>query len=494
VCEDITERKLAEEALRESEEKFREIFDKVNDAIHIVEMNKNGFPGKFIDINEAACRMLQYDREKLLRHTPLELTTDYYDPPLEQIRGEIRAHGHAIFETEYKRKDGTIVPVEVNVHNTVFQGKSVGIAIVRDITERKKAEAALRESEAKYRTIIENLQGMFYRTDRDGNLTMISPRGVKLAGYDSEEEMIGLNIARDIYQNPEERKRFLAALAEKGSVDNYPLVLKDRHGTPHIVTASSHFYCDDQGNVLGVEGILHDITEQKKNEDALAFMNKKLNLMSSITRHDILNQLTALSASIQLASANVKEQRTIEYLNYAEKTIDTIQRQIVFTTEYENIGIHAPVWQQLSDTVRSAVSQLHTAGVTIEITDNPVEIYADPLLERVFFNLIHNAMQHGEKVTRVSIFSNEDNRGLVISVADNGTGILPEYKNRLFVQGSGKHRGLGLFLAKEILAMTGMTIDETGEFGNGARFEIVVPGGRYRFIEPENGRVEKTGS
>jgi signal transduction histidine kinase len=148
----------------------------------------------------------------------------------------------------------------------------------------------------------------------------------------------------------------------------------------------------------------------------------------------------------------------------------------------------------LSDTVRSAVSQLHTAGVTIEITDNPVEIYADPLLERVFFNLIHNAMQHGEKVTRVSIFSNEDNRGLVISVADNGTGILPEYKNRLFVQGSGKHRGLGLFLAKEILAMTGMTIDETGEFGNGARFEIVVPGGRYRFIEPENGRVEKTGS
>jgi signal transduction histidine kinase len=176
----------------------------------------------------------------------------------------------------------------------------------------------------------------------------------------------------------------------------------------------------------------------------------------------------------------------MEYLDYAEKTIGTIKRQIAFTTEYESIGVLAPVWQPLSDTVRSAVSQLHTTGVAIDVADNPVEIYADPLLEKVFLNLIHNALKHGGRVTRISISLNENDRGLVISVADNGTGILPENKNHLFEPGFGKHKGLGLFLAKEILVMTGMTIDETGESGKGARFEIVVPRGGYRFIETKS--------
>jgi PAS domain S-box-containing protein len=474
VCEDITEAKRSEEALAAAERLHRAILSASPVGIGYV---KN----RMLDwANEAMYRMVGYQEREIIGRSARILYPD--DSEFERAGRILYSRGDV--ETRWVRKDGTVFDCLIRVANIdpSFPDKGV-IAAMVDITEQKRVGENLRESEAKYRTIIENLQGMFYRTDRDGNLTMISPYGVKLAGYNSEEEMIGLNIARDIYQNPEERKRFLAALTEKGSVDNYPLVLKDRHGTPHFVTASSHFYYDDQGNVLGIEGILHDITEQKKTEVALAFMNKKLNLMSSITRHDILNQLTALSGSIQLASVHTKEPKTIEYLNYAEKIIETIQRQIAFTTEYEDIGIHAPVWQPVSDTVRSAVSQLHMTSVTIEVTDNPVEIYADPLLEKVFLNLIHNALQHGEKVTTIRFSSHESDRGMIIVCEDDGVGISRKEKKHLFERGFGKHTGFGLYLVREILSITGITIRETGEPGKGARFEILVPKGAYRFTD-----------
>ena len=110
---------------------------------------------------------------------------------------------------------------------------------------------------------------MFYRTDLDGNVLMISPHGAKLAGYDSPEEMIGLNTARDIYMDPDERERFVALLEEKGSVTNYITTLKTKTGRPVVVSASSQFCFDDSGKIVGVEGILHDITDLKRTEDRL---------------------------------------------------------------------------------------------------------------------------------------------------------------------------------------------------------------------------------
>ncbi|MFA4861404.1 MASE3 domain-containing protein [Methanoregula sp.] len=154
----LIQRKQVEEALRESEQKFRDIFNNTTDAIHIHEINADGTPGRFTDVNDVACRMLGYTREEMIAKTPFDITTDHHNPPLERVIEEQRMSGTARFETEHRAKDGTIIPVEVNTHIVTIQGTKVMLGVVRDITKRKKAEVLLKhyseelELEVKART------------------------------------------------------------------------------------------------------------------------------------------------------------------------------------------------------------------------------------------------------------------------------------------------------------------------------------------------------
>ena len=344
----------------------------------------------------------------------------------------------------------------------------------------------LRQSEEKYRTIIEEMQDMFYRTDLDGRITMISPAGVKLAGYDTVEELIGQN-ARDMYVDPAERDRFLFVVMEKGAVTGYPLRLRQKDGTIRYVTVSSHFIRDADGAIQGLEGIIHDITELSQAEDALRIANKKLNLLSSITRHDIRNQLTALKAFLQLNEDAIdKPAELAEYFIKEMKIADIIERHISFTRDYEDMGIKAPTWQNVGAVVNYAMAALPMRDVRVTVDRSDLEVNADALFEKVFYNLIDNALRYGGKdMSGIRISSRAGPAGsLVITFEDNGVGIEADDKAHIFTKGFGKNTGLGLFLSSEILSITGMTIAETGIPGRGARFEITVPHGCYRYAAP----------
>ena len=142
---DITERKKAEEALLASEQKFHDIFNNSTDAIHINEIGEDGLPGRFSDVNEVTCRMLGYTREEILALGPQDIATSYHDPPVEKILEDQRTKGAARFETEYRTRNGGIIPVEIITHRMILQGRPVMLEVVRDITDRKKAEALLRD-------------------------------------------------------------------------------------------------------------------------------------------------------------------------------------------------------------------------------------------------------------------------------------------------------------------------------------------------------------
>jgi signal transduction histidine kinase len=133
--------------------------------------------------------------------------------------------------------------------------------------------------------------------------------------------------------------------------------------------------------------------------------------------------------------------------------------------------------------ITKALTVLPIRDIRIVSEVNDLEVFADPLFEKVFYNLIDNALKYGgQKMTVIQISSQKSERGLVISVEDDGVGISEEDRKRLFERGYGHNTGLGLFLSREILAITGITITEVGEFGRCARFEIVVPNGGYRFV------------
>ena len=348
---DITERKKAEDALRESEEKFRGIFDTINDGIHIHEIMPDGKPGKFIAVNNAACQMLQYTREELLEHGPLDFVTEYHSRPFDDIVAELSATGHSIFETGHRRKDGTIVPVEINSHVVNLQGKKVGITVIRDITERRKTL------------------------------------------------------------------------------------------------------------------------------DAIRLANRQLTLLNGITRHDILNNVSMVRGYLKIAEMKSGDPAQAEYLRKMESAIIAIKSQIEFTKFYQDLGTHDPQWIVL-DTVmpRSHVPKT----ITLYADIRGVMLFADPMLVKVFFNLLDNSIRHGERVTEIRVSSHTSDGNLVVVWEDNGTGVAADQKERIFERGVGKNTGLGLFLVREILGLTEITITETGEPGKGARFEITVPKGSYR--------------
>jgi signal transduction histidine kinase len=229
------------------------------------------------------------------------------------------------------------------------------------------------------------------------------------------------------------------------------------------------------------EILKNDIIERGKIGKSLQQANQKLNILSSVTRHDILNKLMALLTFLDLSKEEAKKNPV--FLDYVEKELqvsEAIQRQIEFTRFYQDIGVKTPEWEDVAAVIRRAADSLKVSGIIPDVMISGLVIYADPLIEKVFYNLMENSIRHGEHITTMAFSCHETPESLVIVYTDNGVGIAAEDKERIFIRGFGKNTGLGMFLSREILGITGIVIKETGEQGTGVRFEISVPAENYR--------------
>jgi len=229
---------------------------------------------------------------------------------------------------------------------------------------------------------------------------------------------------------------------------------------------------------------------RNRQEEALKNANKKLSLLSSLTRHDVLNLLTALGGYLDLSREIADNTELISYLEKGELAIQSIKEIIEFTKEYELVGITAPVWQSVSRAFKNAriLSSIH--GITISSMTNGVWVYADPLLIRVFSNFIDNSVRHGYGVSTISLSFELTSEELTLIYEDNGIGVDWADKERIFLRGYGKHTGLGLFLTREVFAITGIRIQETGEPGKGVKFEMHIPRGNFRLLNGDEEKME----
>jgi PAS domain S-box-containing protein len=239
------------------------------------------------------------------------------------------------------------------------------------------------------------------------------------------------------------------------------------------------------GSGPGTAGYLclfRDISERKQAELALAEANKKIGLLTSITRHDLTNKLTAVHSYLELIRDLATDPLQKEYLGREELALNAMAEQIEFTREYEQLGTEVPVWQGVDAVIDRSRFQVDLRNVSLKSGNGSLEIFADPMLEKVFYNLFDNAVKYGGPgISSITISSRQTGEDLLIVVEDDGDGIAEGDKSRLFERGFGKNTGLGLFLSREILAITGIAIRETSEPARGARFEIRVPKGKFRF-------------
>ena len=265
VGRDITERKEAEELLRLSEERFAKAFHSSPAPLVISDIES----GRFIDVNARWVEMLGFAKEEQIGRTSKEVGI-WSDPAQRDTAiALIRSQGHfKELPIEFMTRDGQTRSALWSAEVISLQGREVMLSLLFDYTGRKRAEEALRESERLYRSVVDNIQDVFYRTDAAGLLVMISPSGVRLLGYDSPDEMLGLPNETFWYE-PEKRTEFLGLIRAHGRVSDYEVTLKRRAGRPVLVATSSGLYFDGQGNALGVEGIFRDIAERKRAEEAL---------------------------------------------------------------------------------------------------------------------------------------------------------------------------------------------------------------------------------
>lgn len=265
--------KQMEEALKKKEQYYRNIFD--NAPVGILKSRLSD--GLIIEVNARAAKIMGLPIADIIGKVR---TTDLYQniEQREELRSQLSQRGEVNgFEIDRTLHDGREVTFALSAK--AYPENDFMEVVVTDITEQKLAAKALRDSEEQYRKLINNSPDLIYRTDQAGNITFISKSVSALSGY-SNEEAIGLNMAREVYLHPEERDRLLVELTKNGYVQNFEAELKRKDGSTWWASTNAHFMQDADGNVLGVEGITRDITESKQIETALRESEEKFKIIA----------------------------------------------------------------------------------------------------------------------------------------------------------------------------------------------------------------------
>jgi PAS domain S-box-containing protein len=462
----------SEERIRESEVNYRELANLLPQIVFELDLGL-----RLTFANQIALKIFGLNEEGLRSGVNALRLIDpsQHERVKENIERIIR--GKQVENNEYTaiRADGTTFPVIIYSAPIFRHGHPAGFrGIGLDITERKRTEAALRESESRFRTIFDTSPAGIIVVDvQTHQIADANSKALAMIGA-SKDDVIGSVCHRFIC--PAEAGRCpVTDLGEEVNTSERVLLTCDRKALPVLKTVISAVI---GGRDVLIESFI-DISEQKRSEAGIREANRKLNLLNSITRHDIRNQLTLAQGYTDLATLCKPDPVVLDHLSRISAAIQTIQHQIDFTKAYQELGVHAPAWFSVSE----VIGRVRPETIAVRMSCDAVEIFADPMIDKVFFNLFENAAKYGELVTTVTVRCEERGDRLVITFADNGVGIPVEEKQKIFEKGYGKNTGLGLFLVREILMITGITISETGTCGMGAVFEINVPKGAFRSTE-----------
>jgi len=510
---DITESKDTEEKLNEREEKYRTIFENAGDAIAIHDLN-----GHFIEVNDIICKRLGYSREELLTMTVGDVDDPAHARNVEGRIQELIKNGHVVFETVHITRDGRKIPVEASAVIFHLGDKPFIMSIARDITERKVAEEALlknaEELHASYEELTASEEELRQNIDDLGRSEQALRENEEKFRVLSEQLILGIGIIQDgIFQyfnsgycaisgySKEEIQRWQPyEYAKTVHPDDLDFVTeqiqKKQMNSSDAVTHYSFRALNKEGAVLLLDlysrtvmyhgrpadlVMFIDITGRKVAEESLQQANKKLTLLSSLTRHDIKNQLTVLLGYLDILEQKQPDPTLTGYFQKLTTAANRISSLIQFTKEYEKIGTNVPMWQDTRTLVETAIKQAPLGQVMVKnVFPDGAEVFADPLIVKVYYNLMDNAVRYGGEITTIRFSVEEHGDDHVIVCEDDGEGVALEDKEKIFERGFGKNTGLGLALSKEILLITGITIKETGEPGKGARFEMNVPRGAWR--------------
>jgi len=486
-----------------AEEKYRSIFDNAVEGIF-----QSTPEGRFITVNPAMARILAYDLPEELIQTVTDVSRQLYVNPEDRLKSqEIEVCNGVLqdFVFEARRKDGEKIWLSLN-RRTMRDENGVELfreGTVQDVTERKRAEAALRESEERYRDLVENAHDIIYSHDLEGNYTSMNKAGEEITGYTLEEALklkMSDTVAPECLPKVQQMmKRKLAG--ERVTAYDIEIIAKDGRRVPVEVNTK---YVYQNGVAAGVQGIARDVTERKQLEDQLRQSQKMeaIGQLAGGVAHDFNNLLTAINGYSSLALQRINPENPIKsYLEEIKKAGDraaNLTRQLL---AFGRKQILQPVPLNLNDIVSDMNKMLRRLiGEDIDLTAtlNPKlkAIKADPgQIEQVLVNLVVNArdaMPSGGHLTIETMTVELDSeytgkrlgvvpgRYVMLAVSDTGTGMNEETKARIFdpfftTKEKGKGTGLGLSTVYGIVKQSGGNIWVYSEEGCGTTFKVYLP-------------------
>ena len=481
--EEVAEHRRVQEELRAQEQFLDMVVENIPDMIFV----KDARDLRFVRVNRAGEELLGIRREEMVGKSD----HDFFPPTdadwfIAKDRDVLAGTGVVDIPRETIVTRGRGVRVLRTKKIPVFAPSGellylVGIS--EDITDRELAKERLLESENRYRNLYNSMMDAFVQVDMAGRILEYNRSFREMLGYSAEDlaRMTYLEIT-PVRWHAMEQALIQTQILPLGYSEVYEKEYIRRDGAHIPVELRTTLTVDEEGRPDGMWSIVRDITERKRAEERIRLANRKLALMTDVTYQDIQNKITGLRGYVELARQNTTDPRQAALVENERTLLASLHDLIRKTKDYQQMGIDQSRWIPVEKTIRMQQSLL---GLEERVTVVPrlhgLELFCDPLIERVFFNLVDNAVAHGVRATRVSFDSRETPDGLVLSCADDGIGIPVEEKGQVFERVSAGKGKFGLFFVREFLTLSGMTIEENGVPGEGARFEIRVPPGLYRF-------------
>jgi PAS domain S-box-containing protein len=481
VIVNITQTKKTEEALRDSEEKHRKLYEESLDAIFLADAET----GILIDCNRAALELVGREKSEIVGQHQRILH------PAHEIEGDsaraFKQHQKqdGVNEVQVITKTGEIKDVSIKASHVVVGGRKVLQGVFRDVTESKKVQNALIVSEEKYRETIQNANVGIVAYQPDGKITILNPTMQKMTGYTIEEIPSLSQWFEKLYPNEVERQKtkdkWFKKLTEAGEVKEGQAAIITKQGEERI-------FLFDGFRLFSGDFIAfaRDITDRKIAEEALnvvmvqlVSVNEKLGVVGSLTRHDVRNKLSAVTGYAYLLKKKYADQADIvECLGKMEQAVKDSMKIFEFAKMYEQLGIEELKHIDVEKTVNEAFTLF--SGFALKVVNDcyGLRVLADSFLRQLFYNFMDNTIKYGKKAATVRVYYETSVSGdLNLIYEDDGVGISTENKSKLFSEGfsTGGSTGFGLFLIKKMMGIYGWTITETGEVDKGVRFVIAIP-------------------
>ncbi len=483
VTRDISERIKAEQALQTSEERHRTLLKSVMDGFMVV-----GEEEQIVAVNETYCRMSGYTEQELLALRIQDIAIDETPETINEVTQVLMNQGECRFESRHRRKDGSIFDVEVSIQYNQDTGQ--GVTIIRDISSRKQAEAAIRLSEERHRSILRTTMDGFWMMDTRGNFLEVNDTICRMLGY-TEQELLGSKISDfEAAESPEVVAAHFKKIADTGE-DRFESRLTHKNGTLIDVEVSVQFRPIEDGRFVA---FLRDITARKKADEELQKKNADMEQFTYTVSHDLRSPLVTMKTFLgyleeDMASSNGERiTQDLQFIHSAADKMKTLLDELLELSRIDRVDgepEQVSLREVFDEVLGSLAGSIDEQSAEILIPACDVTLFGDRRrLCQIWQNLIENAIKYRsmQQPPRIELTVRKEQGEIIFCVRDNGIGIDPEYHEKIFgifekLDPGSPGAGLGLSMLKRIVNKSGGTIwVESAGAGHGCCFCFTLPG------------------